>query len=139
MREPPDATHPPSELDNRLPHRLVLQVANDLVAIADCRDIGGRGVEERLEVVLLSTRQYRIDDLIQMQVAEEVGFIGPSTCGPAARSNKTLSKPDPVLIGSLYPQFAGRSHQPVGGSGGPHRLVKTLPCVGVAGRASRGF
>jgi Major Facilitator Superfamily len=67
----PHLLHALAECARRAEHRLLLEVAQHLVAVADVCDVMQRRPEERLEVILLAPRGERRDQLIETQVGEE--------------------------------------------------------------------
>ena len=75
------AAHLPSELLHRFTHRIVLEVAQHLMAVADRRDIAQRGVEERGELILFAARGDGSHDLVEMQVTEELRLGEPADLG----------------------------------------------------------
>ena len=63
--------HPARELADGVGQRLLLKIAQHVMAIANRLDVVQRTVEERRQLIFLSAREQREQDLVEMQITEE--------------------------------------------------------------------
>ena len=83
--------HSAGELTHGSEHRLLLEVAQHVMAVVNGFDLVQRPVEEPREVVLLAARGERSHDLIETQVGEELRLArARQPASPPPRSNRML-------------------------------------------------